>query len=49
LVVIRDGVSFQKKAVTVLTGLLLERQGNQVAKAAFGECVLAGEKAVIGI
>jgi len=49
LVLIRGKVFIEEKAVTILAWLLLERQSDQIAKATFGKCVLAGEKAVIGI
>src|SRR3989304_1824448 len=49
LVMVRDKALVQEKAVAVLAWLLLEGQSYQIAKAASGERVLAGEKAIIGI
>ena len=48
LVGMRLQCGIDEYAVAVLPGFLLQRQGDQVAEAAFGHRVLVGEQAVVG-
>ena len=45
----RQKAVIEKDAIATLPRSLLKRQGDQVAKAALGKCVLIGEETVIGI